>query len=112
MRPAKCGARCVSMLPMRRSRFLLTAFLILAGAGLVVVGFFMLWVALSPTPDIASFANREVTQSTKIYDRTGLILLYDYNRDARREVVPLSDISPNIINATIAIEDSSFYDHG
>ena len=27
-------------------------------------------------------------------------------------VVPLADISPNTINATIAIEDSSFYEHG
>ena len=69
-------------------------------------------VALSPVPDAGAFATRQLDQSTKIYDRTGQILLYDYNRDAKREVVPISDISPNIINATIAIEDSSFYDHG
>ena len=48
----------------------------------------------------------------KIYDRTGQVLLYDYNRDAKRDVVPLTAISPNAIQATIAIEDSSFYEHG
>ncbi len=69
-------------------------------------------VAVTPVPDISSFAARQVDQSTKIYDRTGQVLLYDYNRDAKRNVVPLSEISPNAINATIAIEDSSFYEHG
>jgi len=69
-------------------------------------------VAFTPVPDIGSFAFRQVDQSTKIYDRTGQVLLYDYNRDAKRNVVPLSEISPNTINATIAIEDSSFYEHG
>src|SRR3989344_5534965 len=72
----------------------------------------LLAVALTPTPDIASFADRQVTQSTKIYDRTGQTLLYDYNRDAKRDVVTLANVSPNAINATIAIEDSSFYGHG
>ncbi|MCR4333449.1 MAG: PBP1A family penicillin-binding protein [Patescibacteria group bacterium] len=69
-------------------------------------------VSITPAPDISSFASRQVDQSTKIYDRTGQVLLYDYNRDAKRNIIPLSDISPNTINATIAIEDSSFYEHG
>lgn len=69
-------------------------------------------VAITPVPDTDSFASRQIDQSTKIYDRTGQILLYDYNRDAKREIVSISNISPNIIRATIAIEDSSFYKHG
>src|SRR3989344_1514544 len=82
------------------------------GFGFFGAGGLLLVVALTPTPDIASFADRQVMQSTKIYDRTGEILLYDYNRDAKRDMVTLSNISPNIINATIAVEDSSFYNHG
>ena len=82
------------------------------GLGFFILGGVLMAVALSPVPDAGAFATRQLDQSTKIYDRTGQILLYDYNRDAKREVVPISDISPNIINATIAIEDSSFYDHG
>lgn len=84
----------------------------LFGLGFLIGGGILLAVAATPVPDIASFSSRQVDQSTKIYDRTGQILLYDYNRDAKRNVVPLSEISPNTINATIAIEDSSFYEHG
>ncbi len=86
--------------------------LALLGLGFFIAGGILVAVAFTPVPDIGSFAARQVDQSTKIYDRTGQVLLYDYNRDAKRNVVPLSDISPNTINATIAIEDSSFYEHG
>jgi penicillin-binding protein 1C len=91
---------------------LLAFSLVIVGIGLLVGGAFLLAVALTPTPDIASFASRELAQSTKLYDRTGQVLLYDYNKDARRAQVSLKDISPSAINATIAIEDSSFYEHG
>lgn len=86
--------------------------LVLGSLGLLLGGGVLLTVALAPTPSIETFSTREVNQSTKIYDRTGQVLLYDYNRDARREIVPLSQVSPHAINATIAIEDSSFYNHG
>ncbi len=82
------------------------------GLAFFAAGILLLIVAVAPTPDITSLENRQIEQSTKIYDRTGQILLYDYNRDARRNVVALKDISPNAINATIAIEDSGFYSHG
>ena len=91
---------------------LLALFLGIFGLGFFVLGGLLVDVAFTPAPDIDSFAARQVEQSTKIYDRTGQVLLYDYNRDARRNVIPLSAVSPNIINATIAIEDSSFYAHG
>jgi 1A family penicillin-binding protein len=72
----------------------------------------ILWIALTPTPGLDSFDNRKVTQSTKIFDRTGKTVLYDLNRDIRRNQVPLEDISPYIKQATLAIEDSNFYRHG
>lgn len=90
----------------------LACVLFLFGLGLFVVGGIFVAVAVTPVPDISSFASRQIDQSTKIYDRTGQVLLYDYNRDAKRDVVTLQNISPNTINATIAIEDSSFYEHG
>jgi penicillin-binding protein 1C len=91
---------------------LLASVLALCGLGFFIVGGVLILVAITPVPDITSFASRQINQSTKIYDRTGQILLYDYNRDAKREIVPISGISPNVVNATIAIEDSSFYEHG
>src|SRR5574337_864782 len=90
----------------------LTAGLTLLGLLFFGFGALLFVVAVTPVPDINSFAARQQDQSTKIYDRTGQILLYDYNRDAKRSIVPISAISPNSINATIAIEDSSFYEHG
>ncbi len=91
---------------------LLTGALTVCALILFVGGAILISVSFTPAPDISSFAARQIDQSTKIYDRTGQVLLYDYNRDAKRDVVPLVDISPNSINATIATEDSSFYQHG
>lgn len=98
--------------PKRVQHILLTICFAVLGLGFLFAGILLIGAAFTPTPDIASFTARQVDQSTKIYDRTGQVLLYDYNRDARREVVPLASIAPEAINATIAIEDSSFYEHG
>lgn len=76
---------------------------------LTSIGF--IWVSTFNIPDFDSFTNRQVQQSTKIYDRTGEIVLYDLNRDVRRTRVGLEEISQNLIDATIAIEDSNFYNH-
>ena len=90
----------------------LASVLAIFGIGFFMVGSVLVAVAFTPVPDIDSFASRQIDQSTKIYDRTGQVLLYDYNRDAKREIVPIADISINAIHATIATEDSGFYDHG
>lgn len=91
---------------------LITSAFLLGGIALISIGGILIFVAVSPVPDIGSFASRQINQSTKIYDRTGQVLLYDYNRDVKRSVVPLSGISPNATQAIIAMEDSSFYEHG
>ena len=82
-----------------------------SSAVLVFIGLGALWVATLKMPDLNSFSDRKITQSTKIYDRTGKILLYDTGVNAKRSVVPLSEISPLIQQATVAIEDSSFYNN-
>lgn len=95
-----------------RSRPFFVATLILLSLGFILISVITLWVAFTPIPSIATFSNREVLQSTKIYDRTGKILLYNYGSNVKRSVVPLSNISPYVQKATIAIEDSNFYSHG
>ena len=90
----------------------LTAALALLGVLFLSAGTLLVAIAATPVPSISSFDARQVNQSTKIYDRTGQVLLYDYNRDSRRAVVSLAAISPNAVNAIIAMEDSSFYAHG
>lgn len=74
-------------------------------------GSILAWAAFMPIPAITSFENRQVAESTKIYDRTGGIVLYDVHGTVRRTSVPLEAISPYIQNATIAIEDAKFYSH-
>jgi penicillin-binding protein 1A len=74
-------------------------------------GLVFLWAATLKIPDLASIENRKIEQSTKIFDRTGKVLLYNLNSDAQRTIIPLSQISPTVVNATIAIEDPKFYQH-
>ncbi len=82
-----------------------------AGLFFVFCGLFVLWAATLKLPDLASLADRKVEQSVKIYDRTGEVLLYDLHDNAQRTIVPITEISPNIQHATIAIEDAEFYTH-
>lgn len=91
--------------------FMRIAFIIVGGL-MLLGGAGILWAALTPIPDLNSFDSRKVAQSTKIYDREGKTVLYDLNHDVRRNVVSLSEISPNLQKAAIAIEDSDFYKHG
>lgn len=63
-------------------------------------------------PDPNKLIDRQIAQSTKIYDRTGKTVLYEIAGDEKRTLVPLSDIPLNVRNATIAIEDKDFYKHG
>ncbi len=85
--------------------------MILAGTALVVGGIGVLWVASLRIPALESIEERRVDSSTKIYDRTGDILLYDFSQDVRRDVVPIEKISTYAKNAAIAIEDKTFYQH-
>ena len=76
---------------------------------LFIVGAGIVWASFVPIPSISDFRNREVSQSTKIYDRTGNIVLYDVHGAEQRTSVPLTAISPYIQEASIAIEDPTFY---
>ncbi len=81
------------------------------GIGLLAIGILMIWISTLKIPDFATFADRKIQSSSKIYDRTGTILLYDVNQGIKRTVVPYEDMGVNILNATVAIEDSEFYQH-
>lgn len=62
-------------------------------------------------PDPQKISESQVAQSTKIFDRTGQVLLYDIHGEEKRTVVPFDQISPYIKDATVAIEDANFYHH-
>jgi 1A family penicillin-binding protein len=78
----------------------------------VGLGIITFWVSTFKIPDLSSFEERSVSQSTKIYDRTGEVLLFDVNQNIKREVIPYEEISKYVKKATVAIEDENFYTHG
>lgn len=61
-----------------------------------------------PTP--GKLSNSSLTQSTRIYDRNG-ILLYSIYGNQNRIYVTLDNIPKDLRNATIAIEDKDFYNN-
>ncbi len=78
--------------------------------GVIGVSLFVLY-AKSQVPDPESIVSRQIKESTKIYDRTGTIVLYDIYDEERRTVVDFAHISDSIKKATLATEDSRFYEH-
>lgn len=91
--------------------FFKNTFLLFFSLFFIIIAGFLIWVSTLSLPDFSTFENRQVSNSTKIYDRTGKIVLYDLYQNVRRTKVDMNAISPNIKNATIAIEDAEFYTH-
>src|SRR3989344_5069141 len=77
----------------------------------IALGSAVVWAMLVPLPSINNFENRKVSESSKIFDRTGNIILHDVHGSIRRTSVTLENISPYMQRATIAIEDDTFYEH-
>lgn len=82
-----------------------------AGVLVLFVGIGVVWVFSFNIPDFNSFEERKIINSTKIYDRTGEVLLYDIHRDVRRTNISFAEMGASIKNATVAVEDSDFYNH-
>lgn len=83
--------------------------LLLIGACSVIIGFFTIFTTymiakLSGPPPI------EIPQSTIYYAEDGTVIGESHNGQ-KRYWVNLDEISPDLINATLAIEDQRFYSH-
>jgi 1A family penicillin-binding protein len=78
--------------------------------GVIIFGGLFAWYA-KDLPNPNALLNRDVSQSTKIFDRTGTHLLYEIAPDQKRTLVPIENISPLIQKATITAEDRDFYKH-
>ena len=61
-------------------------------------------------PSALDLTQKDQALTTRIVDRNGQ-LLYRIYEDENRTLVPLSHISPYLIQATLAIEDRDFYSH-
>ena len=79
---------------------------------ILVIGLIGLFAWLSKDlPDPNKLTEREVAQSTKIYDRTGEHLLYEIHGEQKRTIIRLEEVPAYAIQATLALEDQRFYEH-
>ena len=62
-----------------------------------------------PRPE--KFLEKEFIQSTKIYDRTGKILLFEIYGEEKREYVSLEKVPIHLREAVVVAEDANFYHH-
>lgn len=95
----------------RKKQALIDALIVMVAIGIFLSGSVLIWISTFKIPTLDTFEERKVVESTKIYDRTGEIVLYDVFQDIKRTVVPFEDISENVKEATLAIEDIDFYSH-
>lgn len=82
--------------------FLLAAF---------ALGGFALASLIKDLPNPAKLEERKIVESTKIYDRSGEILLFEIHGEEKRTMIPFEKIPPAVKNAAIALEDANFYKH-
>ena len=87
----------------------LTGIAILAGF-LILVGIFAYF--RKDLPDITDISGKNLGGSITYYDRTGQTVLWQDYDAVQRFPVASENISPYLKNATIAIEDKNFYNHG
>lgn len=77
-----------------------------AGLFLFFVSIAILSIGLPSVDNITS----QSAKATEIYDRNGT-LLYTISGEENRKYIPYEQISPNLISATVAIEDDQFWQH-
>ena len=79
---------------------------IASGAGIVLLA--LLYFAAT-VPTIQEIASQQISQSTKIYDRTGTVLLYQISSGPTRTVIDFGQIPQSLKDATVELEDENFY---
>lgn len=70
----------------------------------------LVYLFLQELPHPSALTQRQIPQTTKIYDRNGTLLHQIYSQQ-NRTIIPLSQIPEDLQEATIAIEDQNFYHH-
>jgi membrane peptidoglycan carboxypeptidase len=83
---------------------------LLAVAAFVGFGLYSAYAQTTATlkPRLAAINNRELFETSRMVDRNGT-LLYEFFNAGKRTSVPIEQISPLLIKATIAVEDQTFY---
>lgn len=83
--------------------------LLLLSTAFFTAGYVTLFYAFTPLPGV-DIQNVVSKQSIILADRNDKFL-FDFSVNEKRTFVPYEEISENVINATIAIEDHLFFEH-
>ncbi|MFA5420584.1 MAG: PBP1A family penicillin-binding protein [Patescibacteria group bacterium] len=86
-------------------------FLIFAALIVITIALFIVARISKDIPSPNQLIEREIAQSTTIYDRTGEVALYEFHGDEKRTLINLNEIPDHAKQATISIEDKNFYKH-
>ena len=62
-------------------------------------------------PSVVNLEDRQVAESTQIYDRTGEVLLYEISGEENRTIIGEDQIPDTVKQAFISVEDQEFYNH-
>ncbi len=76
---------------------------------LIALALFINIIKDLPRPE--RFTEGIIYQSTKIYDQTGEILLYEMSGEEKRTLIPLEKAPQSLVNTIIATEDKNFFKH-
>ncbi len=90
-------------------KIFLYGFISLLVVGVIGLIYFIQIIRSLPHPE--NIADLQPTQSTKIYDRTGQILLYEIHGNENRTIIAPQNIPNFMKEAAVAIEDQGFYQH-
>jgi 1A family penicillin-binding protein len=93
----------------RAGKFLLISFLVLT-IFIIINVLNIIYEVNRTLPLIEKLDVKKITQSTKIYDREGKILLYEPNAGEKRTIVSEEEIPEYLKKATVAVEDEKFYE--
>lgn len=94
-----------------KKRYFLAFIALFLVLGLGITAAFTLYIAFTvkqlPSPE--SFGTRQVSESSKIFDRTGKIVLYEIHGKEKRTTIPFEEIPDYLKKATLAAENANFY---
>lgn len=90
----------------RALRYAIIGVLSLGFAGFAFTVFYAFWILITFNP-----ADAQAKDSTQIMDREGNLLYTIHGEENRESLKSLNEISPFLIDATMAIEDDEFYEH-
>jgi len=103
----------IAMSKKKTRRFLKYTLIAAAGVFLVILGTVAVIAiaTLNSLPPLELLENQQISESTKIYDRTGERVLFELYDEERRTIIAFDQIPQYVKDATVAIEDSDFYNH-